>query len=60
MDYTITYTAAASGSPAVVHTRFVEAKAFAIRLTTRGVNKDTAQVAAVHRRVADSLKVPAP
>lgn len=60
VDYTVTYNAEASGKPSVVHVRFVEAKAFAIRLTTRGVNKDPAEVAAVHRRVADSLRVPAP
>ena len=60
VDYTITYSAQTSGKPSVVHTRFVEAKAFAIRLTTRGVNKAPATVAAVHERVAGSLKVPAP
>jgi hypothetical protein len=60
IDYTITYTAQVSGKPSVVHARFVEAKAFAVRLTTRGVGKDPAAVAAVHERVAGSLKVPAP
>jgi hypothetical protein len=60
VDYTVTYTAQTSGKPAVVHARFVEAKTFAVRLTTRGVNKDPATVAAVHERVAGSLKVPAP
>jgi len=60
IDYTITYTAQTSGKPAVVRTRFVEAKAFAVRLTTRGVDKDPATIAAVHQRVIGSLKVPAP
>jgi hypothetical protein len=60
IDYTITYTAQMSGKPSVVHTRFVEAKAFAVRLTTRGVDKDPATIAAVHERAAASLKVPAP
>jgi len=60
LDYTITYTAQTSGKPAVVRTRFVEAKDFAVRVTTRGVGKDPATIAAVHERVIASLKVPAP
>ena len=60
VDYTITYTSRTSGQPSVVHTRFVEARDFAVRLTTRGVGKDPAEVAALHQRVAASLKVPAP
>jgi hypothetical protein len=58
LDYVITYTSP-DGGPSVLHTRVVEAAAFAARITTRGVNKDLAAVAAVHARVISSMRVPA-